>query len=317
MDNTSKLLRVVYGDFTLGVHGEGFDYIFSYAQGGLESLVKNGYEWLYRSPRPTFWRALTDNDRGSKFHIKSGSWLAADMFIDCIDVEVITDGISQGKTCAPDNNKYGGDLFAENVALKYVYRTITIPATTVEVRYSIDVEGKITVHVSYKGVEGLSELPVFGLRFIMPTLADKYMYEGLSGETYPDRMAGAEHGVYEIDDLSLTPYLVPQECGMRMNTDWLEVTRHTSLNNSRKDNTEQVLRIEKKDRAFAFSCLPYTASEIENAMHQEELPSARRTVLCVYGAVRGVGGIDSWGSDVEEGYHISAEKDITYSFVIC
>ena len=83
MDYTSKLLRVVYGDFTLGVHGEGFDYIFSYAQGGLESLVKNGYEWLYRCPKPTFWRALTDNDRGSKFHIKSGSWLAADMFIDC------------------------------------------------------------------------------------------------------------------------------------------------------------------------------------------------------------------------------------------
>ena len=83
MDYTSKTLRVVYGDFTLGVHGEGFDYIFSYAQGGLESLVKNGYEWLYRCPKPTFWRALTDNDRGSKFHIKSGSWLAADMFIDC------------------------------------------------------------------------------------------------------------------------------------------------------------------------------------------------------------------------------------------
>ena len=55
-------LRVVYGDYTLGVHGEGFDYIFSYSQGGLESVVKNGYEWLYRCPRPTFWRALTVNE---------------------------------------------------------------------------------------------------------------------------------------------------------------------------------------------------------------------------------------------------------------
>ena len=113
MECTSKSLRVVYGDFTLGVHGEGFDYIFSYAQGGLESLLKNGYEWLYRCPKPTFWRALTDNDRGSKFHIKSGSWLAADMFIDCKDVEVITDGVSQGKPVAPENNKYGADVFAE------------------------------------------------------------------------------------------------------------------------------------------------------------------------------------------------------------
>lgn len=317
MDCTSKSLRVVYGDFTLGVHGEGFDYIFSYAQGGLESLVKKGYEWLYRTPKPTFWRALTDNDRGSKFHIKSGSWLAADMFIDCKAVEVITDGESQGKPCAPDNNKYGGDVFASNIAVRYVYETITTPKATVEVVYSVNNKGEITVNVSYKGAQGLPELPVFGLRFIMPTLADKYMYEGLSGETYPDRMAGAVQGVYEIDDLSLTPYLVPQECGMRMGTDWLEVTRHTSLNNSRKDNSAQILRIEKKDEVFAFSCLPYTASEIENAMHHEELPPARRTVLCVYGAVRGVGGIDSWGSDVEDNYHINAEEDITYSFVIC
>ena len=47
-------LRVVYGDYTLGVHGKEFNYIFSYAQGGLESIVKNGYEWLYRCPKPTF-----------------------------------------------------------------------------------------------------------------------------------------------------------------------------------------------------------------------------------------------------------------------
>ena len=316
MGCTFKALRIVYGDYTLGVHGEGFDYIFSYSQGGLESIMKNGYEWLYRCPKPTFWRALTDNDRGSSFHIKSGSWLAADMFIGCTNVEVITDGVSQGKPCAPDNNRYGGDAPADNAVVKFEYKTVTTPATTVEVIYDVNSEGRITVKVSYKGVKGLPQLPVFGLRFIMPTLADKYMYEGLSGETYPDRMAGATHGVYEVDDLSLTPYLVPQECGMRMETDWVEITRHTSLNNSRKDNSKQVLKIEKADKPFAFSCLPYTASEIENAMHHEELPPARRTVLCVYGAVRGVGGIDSWGSDVEADYHISAEEDITYSFVI-
>ena len=316
MECTNKI-RVVYGDYTLGVHGEGYDYIFSYAQGGLESVVKNGYEWLYRAPKPTFWRALTDNDRGSRFHIKSGSWLAADMFIDCKDVEVIMDGVSQGKPVAPGNNKYGADVYAENVSIRYIYETITTPKTTVEVTYNVTVSGRITVNVLYKGAKGLPELPVFGLRFIMPTLADKYVYEGLSGETYPDRMAGAVKGVYEIDDLSLTPYLVPQECGMRMDTDWLEVTRHTSLNNSRMDSSAQTLRIEKNDNTFAFSCLPYTASEVENATHHEELPPARRTVLCVYGAVRGVGGIDSWGSDVEEAYHINAEEDIHFSFTIC
>lgn len=318
MDCTDKkAIRVVYGDYTLGIHGEGYDYIFSYAQGGLESLVKNGYEWLYRCPKPTFWRALTDNDRGSCFHIKSGIWLAADIFIDCKDAEVFVDGVYHGKPIAPENNKYGSDIFADHVTVKYIYKTITTPAAIVEVTYDVATNGKITVNVSYKGIQGLPELPVFGLRFIMPTLADKYQYEGLSGETYPDRMAGGVKGVYEIEDLSLTPYLVPQECGMRMDTHWLEITRHRSLNNSRKEASAQILRIEKNADTFAFSCLPYTASEIENATHHEELPPARRTVLCVYGAVRGVGGIDSWGSDVEDAYHITAEKEIHFSFIIC
>ena len=40
MECTNKLpLRVVYGDYTLGIHGSGFDYIFSYAQSGLESIA--------------------------------------------------------------------------------------------------------------------------------------------------------------------------------------------------------------------------------------------------------------------------------------
>ena len=96
----------------------------------------------------------------------------------------------------------------------------------------VDASGKIRVDAHYNGVKGLPELPVFGMRFIMPTLADKYIYKGLSGETDPDRKAGAEKGIYEVTDLSLTPYLVPQECGMRMDTEWLEINRHTSLDNS-------------------------------------------------------------------------------------
>ena len=318
MECTNKLpLRVTYGDYTLGVHGKGFDYIFSYEQSGLESIVKNGYEWLYRCPKPTFWRALTDNDRGSQFHIKSGSWLAADMFIACGKIEVFMDGVSQGFPCAPENNKYVSDVYASEMKISYLYKTITTPSTQVHVDYTVDTEGKIRVDVKYDGAVGLPQLPVFGMRFIMPTLADKYVYEGLSGETYPDRKMGAAEGVFEVNDLSLTPYLVPQECGMRMDTKWVEITRHTSLDNSRKREKPETLRMEQTEKPFAFSCLPYTACEIENATHQEELPPARRTVLCVYGAVRGVGGIDSWGSDVEENYHISAEKDITYSFVIC
>lgn len=317
MDYMNKTaLRVVYGDFTLGVHGTGFDYIFSYAQGGLESLKKQGFEWLFRCPKPTFWRALTDNDRGSGFHLKSGCWLSADLFMECAGIEVFMDGASQGFPKAPENNRYGGNVSAKEVSIKYCYRTITIPQTTVDVRYTVFEDGTIRMDVCYYGKAGLPQLPVFGMRLIMPSPAVAYTYQGLSGETYPDRKAGAESGIYNVTDLSLTPYLVPQDCGMHMDTSWLEITRNSSMDQNQVQGTKHTLRIEMKDEKFAFSCLPYTAEEIENATHQEELPPVRRTVLGIYGAVRGVGGIDSWGSDVEPAYHISGEKDIHYSFLI-
>ena len=154
----------------------------------------------------------------------------------------------------------------------------------------------------------------------MPTKADGYCYYGLSGETYPDRMAGGIKGEWKVDGLPVTPYLVPQDCGVHMDTDWLQVRRSSVLANELQGQggkTEEFsLRFEKLDSPFAFSCLPYTALELESAAHQEELPPARRTVACILGAVRGVGGIDSWGSDVEEQWHIDGEKDIAYSFAI-
>ena len=315
-----EMLRVVYGDVTLGLHGgtgdKEFHYIFSYASGGMESLVTGGKEWLYRAPKPTFWRAVTDNDRGSRFPIKSGMWLSADTFISCLQTVVAVDGKEIPFPIAPENNKYTDQEKAQKVKITYTYETITCPSTQITVSYEVEGNGVIRVEVHYYGRKGLPQLPVLGLRFLMPTCGDKYIYEGLSGETYPDRKAGGIPGVYEIEGLPVTPYLVPQDCGMHMDTKWVEVYRSSVLDNRNRKEELTALRFEAEEEGFAFSCLPYTALELESATHQEELPAARRTVLCIYGAVRGVGGIDSWGADVEPAYQIDAEQDISYSFRI-
>ena len=309
-------LRLVFGDLTLGVSGEGFAYIFSYSTGGLESLRCGGKEWLYRTPKPTFWRATTDNDRGSRFPLKSGMWLAADMFLRTVGGKVEIDGQEIPMPIAPENNRYNGTETAKRVALTFIYETITVPATNVTVTYTVHAGGRMNVECKYTGAAGLPQLPVFGLRMIMPTKATGFTYEGLSGETYPDRMAGGVPGVYSVEGLPVTPYMVPQDCGMHMATKWLEVTRDTVSDNTVKTKVPSSLRLEACGKEFAFSCLPYTAQELENATHHEELPPARRTVLCVYGAVRGVGGIDSWGADVEAAYHIDAQQDIEFAFDI-
>lgn len=316
MATTTTKLQVVYGDGTLGVAGEGFQYIFSYERGGLESLKRNGKEWLFRTPKPTFWRATTDNDRGNHFSERSAMWLGADLFSPCTQVDVAVNGQPIPLPIAPENNRYTDHETAETVAVTYTYTTATVPATTVTVTYTVAGTGAIQIALAYQGQPNLPELPALGMRFVAPTAATGFTYTGLSGETYPDRMAGGRPGTYTVTGMPVTPYMVPQENGMHMQTQAVTVTRATTLNNADPDDHDFTLTFQQIDRPFAFSCLPYTAEELENATHIEALPAVRRTVLTVYGAVRGVGGIDSWGADVDPQYHISATTDHAFSFEI-
>ena len=60
---------------------------------------------------------------------------------------------------------------------------------------------------------------------------------------------------------------------------------------------------------FSFSALPVSALALEAADHREDLPKSTHTHVTLYGAMRGVGGIDSWGSDVTEPYRLSSAAD--------
>ncbi len=301
----SNKLRLVYGDGGLGVQRQDRRFLFSYTRGGLESLRIRGREWLCREPQPALWRALTDNDRGSGFQYRSGVWLAADLFLPCTAVEVTADGRPLGLPVAPLNNDASLPTEAETVTVAYSYETITTPAAHIRVTYTVE-GAALRVAARYSGGKGLPELPVFGVRFVLPMLCQGYTYRGLSGETYPDRMAGGVPGVYQVEGLPVTPYLVPQDCGMHMDSHWLEV----------RAGDADLLRFEREERPFAFSCLPYTPQELENAAHQEELPAPRRTVVTVYGAVRGVGGIDSWRSLPEPSCRVSGEGELAFSFTV-
>lgn len=54
-------LLIVYGDVIIGVHGENFSMMFDKKEGGISSLKFNGFEYITRTPKVSFWRAMTDN----------------------------------------------------------------------------------------------------------------------------------------------------------------------------------------------------------------------------------------------------------------
>ena len=49
-----------------------------------------------------------------------------------------------------------------------------------------------------------------------------------------------------------------------------------------------------EEKPFYFSAIPYTPQELESALHREELPAPRRTVVSILGAMRGVGGMGEY-----------------------
>lgn len=158
---------------------------------GLESIVKmdmNGYIAV----QSLLWRALTDNDRGSKFHIKSGSWLQ----MICLSIVKMFRfyGWWSTKIYAPDNNSYEGAFQPWDHGSIYLWNnqySFYNGCCNIYGRYY----RKIQVNVHYNGVKGLPEFPVL-VWGLVPTLADKYLYKGLSEKLI--RESRAIEGVYSF-----------------------------------------------------------------------------------------------------------------------
>ena len=91
-------------------------------------------------------------------------WLGADQFRKCIGFRLLADGEAVENHNAPENNVYSNQEYVQEAVLTYTYETITVPATTVDVSYTVHADGKIHVLAHYHGKEGLPELPVFGMR---------------------------------------------------------------------------------------------------------------------------------------------------------
>ena len=273
----TQSLVITEGDGAWGVRGEKFEILFSKLQGGPVSLVSGGREWLWRAPRPALWRAPTENDLGCGFPMRSAPWSAVDAWQKCTGWET----------------EQGADFFA----ITYRFAADALPGYASEITYRVEREGILTIQALYHGFAGAPELPLFGLRFSTPQPIEETAWVGYSGETYPDRYKGGVFGSHK-ETPQVPNYLVPQECGGHSFTCGVALHMGTGT-----------LTLEKAEKPFFFSAIPYTPAQLEQAQHVWELPGHCRTTVTVASDMRGVGGIDSWGTDVESAYRVSGEED--------
>ena len=286
-----EALTVVHGKSNVGVRGRNFSAQFSAVQPGLTSYVYAGTELIEQIPMPNFWRAPTDNDRGNLMPQRYAQWKIASLYV-----------------TARDGGSY--DLYPEvtekehSIIIRYRYYLPTAPSSSCRVSYEVFGDGTIRTTLSYDAVEGLPDMPEFGMLFKLNADYDRVRWYGLGPEeSYVDRLCGARLGVYEKSVRKhFARYPVPQESGNHCGVRRLQV-------------------LDRRGRGMEFfgdglsvNVLPWTPHEVENAAHEYELPPVHYTVVRPALQQMGVGGDDSWGARTHPEYLLPAGQNLSFSF---
>ena len=285
---TAHKAEIVYGDFCIGVNGEGFSMQFDKREGGVSSLVYNGVEYITRAPKVSFFRAHTDNDTGAGYPCENAQWQIAGKCAKLLGFET------------KEN--------ADSLEVTFKFLAPTVPSFEYKVTYIAYFDGRLGVKAEYDGVKGLSDMPVFAMDFKMKKQYDKFTFYGMGpDENYIDRNNGARLGLYTLTALeNFTKYLNPQECGNRTGVRYVNVYEENGAG----------LNFTATENPFEMSVLPYNAYELDNAMHRDELPDSTYTWVRIAAKQMGVGGDDSWGAPVHKEFKINSEEAMSLEFIV-
>jgi len=269
------------------IAGDGFELAFDTTTGELVSYRHGGVERLKQGPRPNFWRAVTDNDRGNGLDVRCAAWREA----------------GAGRRLRSFAKRQSGRTWEIDAE----YELPAANRSVCAVRYMIDSSGRIAVCQSLYPAQGLPEIPEIGMLLCMDAEYDRIEWYGKGPhENYWDRSVGARLGVYagRVEE-QLTPYLKPQECGNKTDVRWIKVTNEAG----------QGLTF-AGDPTLEACVLPYTPEELEAHDHPYKLPPSARTVVRLAYKQMGVGGDNSWGARTHPEFTLYATRPYTFRYVI-
>lgn len=275
------------GTNNFGVRGDHFEVLFDRGGRGITSYRYMGREFIVSQVRPNFWRAPIDNDRGNGMPARAGVWKLASQYAKIV--------------------KFGNYSTRKAAILRYDYELPSMPEAKLAMTYTVTADGAVKVQLDYQHMEGMPELPEFGVIMKIPADYNHLTWYGNGPEeTYADRTLGAKLGIYSnmVSD-NMAGYVKPQECG-----------NHTGVRFASVVDEKGIGLKFSAPVPMEFSALPYTPFELENAEHTYELPPVHHTVIRVMHRQMGVGGDDSWGSWTHEEYRIKNE-DMKFEFSFC
>lgn len=259
----------------------------------LVSIKVGGEELLQGPMRFNFWRAPTDNDRGTRAGSRLGCWRDAGD----------TPGIYNNTKWSIENYKIldGG----KKVVVVSGATVCTQPECKGQVIYTITSKG-MEVDMQFFPNDALPEIPEVGLLFELPPDFENLTYLGAGPEeNYIDRCNATQIGLYNTTVTDLyTDYLKPQECGNRTGV------RYATLVGQKK-----VFSL-VAEPVMELNVSHWLPKEIENTWHGKDLPPVTKTVVRCIARQQGVGGYDSWGAHCNEKYKNKTDKTYRLKFQI-
>ena len=250
-------------EFTLGSAENALT--ISKETGFVTSAKRGGKEILAQPIQPSFWRALTDNDR-------MGTNLERD---ERLERWPWRDALSNGEFKGLTKTESG-------VEAKWTLPTVKCELVTT---YSLQPNGKTQIKSVLNRSEGSPQMPRFGLKFgLVSEYQDVRFYGRGDHENYWDRKTGTPLGLTETQIGKLAgDYARPQENGNRGDVRWVEFKGESA--------PELMITGEPK---FSFSVHPYTLENLEKARHTYDLEDAGFWSVYIDLKQIGVGGDNSW-----------------------
>ena len=269
--------RLIVGGYNIGISGDRFEVLISRSTGLLVSYLLDGIERISESPRPNFWRAPTDNDRGWGMPFEMAKWENAGRYA-----------------------RKAGEVVWETLpgSIKVTVPMVLPEGENILLVYIINTEGQISIQVVWND-EKTVQVPSFNLLFLLNPEYNQVTYYGYGPEeNYRDRCSGARLGLFKTSIReNLIPYSVPQECGNRIGVRYMEI--ETPFGQSLCLSSDVPLEM---------GALPYTPAELTLALHEKDLPASIHTAITYGLGQMGVAGDDSWGARPHEEYRLSLKR---------
>lgn len=153
----------------------------------------------------------------------------------------------------------------------------------VNAQWTVYGDGTITYQSVILPAGARIELPRLGYNLKLNKDLTQVNYLGRGPfENYPDRKAGSFVARYSttVQDMVVN-YARPNDMGNREETRWVSLTDKAG---------DGVVFAAIGDEHFAFSALPYTATQLIETKHPGEWPESKNTVLTLLAVNRGLGG---------------------------